>query len=154
MEALTSAPGMASRPLTAWLTREFEPQAAFGDWELRMRRADHPTLLYQGRWIDAGGIALELPVLSDLAVARVEVVDLDAVRTLADTARGNVVVLDEAAALSPPERGIDVSKRRRLTVRGAIAPTSTEATVVVRLWAREGQSLAIVPIVRDAVAQQ
>jgi len=153
MAALASAPGMASRPLTAWLTREFEPQVAFGDWELRMRRGHHPTLLYQGRWIGIGGIALELPVLSNVAVARLEVVDLDAVRTLADTARGNVVVLDEVGAPSPPDRGIDVSKRRRLTVRGAIAPTSDEASVVVRFWARDGQLLAIVPIVRDAVAQ-
>jgi len=152
MEVLMSAPGAASRPLTAWLAREFEPLAGFGGWELRMRRSSHATLVYQGRWLEAGGIAVELPPLSHEPVARLAVVDLDAARTLADSARGGgVVVLDEDGALAQAYRGIDVSRRRRLTVRGAIAaPSSDHASVVVRLWARDDRLLAIVPLVGDA----
>ena len=38
------------------------------------------------RWVDGGGIALDLPSLGHDAVARVAVVDLDADRTLGDSA--------------------------------------------------------------------
>ena len=54
MEVLMKAPDTASGPLVAWLVREFEPQAAFGGWEFRMRRGSRPTRLYQGQWLDDG----------------------------------------------------------------------------------------------------
>ena len=154
MEALTSAPDAASRPLVLWLRQEFEPRARFGDWELRMRRGSAATHVYEGRWVDGGGIALNLPSMGDDAVARVAVVELeDAERTLGDSARGEeVVVLDEDGARMRVDAGIDVSKPRRLTVRPAVtaAASSNRHSVVVRLWARDGQRLAVVPVVDDA----
>ena len=151
MEVLMSAPDTASRPLVASLVREFEPQAVFGGWEFRVRRGNHPTLLYQGRWLDDGGIVVELPPLGYDPVARLAVVDLDAERTLGDSAGGaGVVVIDEEGADAQIHRGIDVSRRRRVVLRGAVAsPSSDHASVVVRLWASDGRSLAIVPVVTD-----
>ena len=147
MAVLMSMPDTASRPLVTWLAREFEPQAVFGDWEFRVRRGSHPELSYQGRWLDEGGIVLELPRLGDDPVARLAVVDLDAERTLGDSGSG-VVVIDEVGADAQIRRGIDVSRRRRIVVRGAVAaPSSNDASVVVRLWAGNGRSLAIVPVV-------
>jgi hypothetical protein len=152
MEVLMSRPDAASRPLVAWLAREFEPQAVFGGWEFRVRRGRHPTLLYQGRWLDEGGIVLELPRLGPDPVARLAVVDLDAERTLGDSAPvGGLVVIDEEGAHAQVHDGIDVSRRRRVVVRGAVgAPSSDHSSLVVRLWARDGRSLAIVPVVTDA----
>ena len=153
MEALTSAPDAASRPLIVWLRQEFEPRARFGDWEFRMRRGSAATHVYEGRWVDEGGIALDLPSIGHDAVARVAVVELqDAERTLGDSARGEeVVVLDEHGAHMRVDAGIDVSKRRRITVRApVVASSSNRHSVVVRLWTRDGRPLAIVPVVDDA----
>jgi hypothetical protein len=143
---------MASRPLTAWLTREFEPKASVGGWEFRMRRGSRATLVYQGQWLEAGGVVIELPSLGHDAVARLEVVDLDVMRTLADSARGSgVVVVDESGAVAPAVAGLDVSRHRRLMMRGPIAaPSSDHAFVAVRLLARDGRSLAVVPVAGTA----
>ena len=153
MEALTSAPDAASRPLVVWLRHEFESRGRFGGWEFRMRRGRAATRVYEGRWVDGGGIAIDLPSIGDDALARVAVVDLDADRTLGDSASGEeLVVLAEDGAQMRLDAGIDLSQPRRLTVRPAVteAASSHRHSVVVRLWARDGQRLAVVPVVDDA----
>jgi hypothetical protein len=153
MGVLTSAPEVASRPLFAWLLREFEPRARVGDWELHMRRGRRPTTVYGGRWVDDGGIALDLPSIGHETVARVAVVDVDSDRTLSDSARGEqAVVLDEDGARIRVDSGIEVSRPRRIVVRPAIeaALSFNRQSLAVRLWARDGRSMAIVPIVDDA----
>ena len=76
MEALTSAPDAASRPLVVWLRQEFEPRARFGDWEFRMRRGRAAALCTKADGSTSGGIALDLPSIGHDAVARVAVVEL------------------------------------------------------------------------------
>ena len=149
MDVLMRTPETASRPLVAWLAREFEPLAAFGDWEFRVPRGSRPRLSYQGIRLDAGGIVVELPQLGREPVTRVAVVDVDGKRTLADSASGaDVVAIDENGAEAQIQGGIDVSRQRRIVLRGAFAaPSSDGAAVVVRLWGSDGQSLAIVPVV-------
>jgi hypothetical protein len=135
----------ATRPLFAWLVREFEPRACIGGWELRTRRGSDPTLVYQGRWLDDGGVVLELPPLGVDPVARITVVETGGARTLGSS-EGGVAVADEDGADARISRGIDVSRRRRVTLRGVLPPSSPRAFVVARLWAANGRSLAVVPI--------
>ncbi len=147
------APDTASRPLVAWLVREFEPQAAFGGWEFRMRRGSRPTRLYQAQSLDDGRIVVELPQLGNDPIARVAVVDLDAGRILVDSADASgLVVIDEAGAKAQiDDPGIDVSRPRRLAISGVVAASaSADRPVVVRLWTSDGRSLAIVPVVTAA----
>lgn len=149
MAVLTSAPDLASRPLIAWLQQEFETRGRVGEWELRTRRENTPTLVYGARWVN-GGISVELPSIGYETVARMAVVDVNKERTLGDSARGaEVVVLDEDGARLNVDAGIDISRRRNLMVRLADVETSslTDQSVAVRFWARDGRSLAIVPIV-------
>jgi hypothetical protein len=151
MQVLMSDPNTASQPLTAWLAREFEPRAAFGGWEFRTRRGSIPALVYQGRWLD-DDIVLELPQLGHDMIARLAVVDLEAEHVLGDTAAGgDVVVIDEGGAAVRLDHGIDVSRPRRLVVRGAVvassSPSSGRSSIGVRVWARDGRSLATVPVV-------
>jgi hypothetical protein len=111
--------------------------------------------VYQGRQVNGSDITLELPPIGDDAVARIALVDLDEDRTLGDSARGEeVVVLDEDGARLRVDAGLDVSQRRRITLRTAVRAeaTSNSHAVVVRLWARDGRSLAIVPVVDQALA--
>jgi hypothetical protein len=84
------------------------------------------------------------------------VVDLDNDRTLGDSARAELVVLDEQGARMHVDTGIDVSRRRRLVVRLADAErlSSNDQSVAIRLWARSDRSLAIVPIVADALLER
>jgi hypothetical protein len=147
---MESPPEIAARPLMAWLLREFEPRGRFGEWEFRMRRDTPANLVYEGRWVQGGDLVLALPSIDRDAVARIAVVDVDVDRTLGDSARSEeIVVLDEQGARLRVDRGIDVSKPRRITLRPAVpaASSSNGHSVVVRLWARDGRSLAIVPIV-------
>jgi len=143
-------PPIAARPLMAWLLREFEPRGRFGEWEFRMRRDSPANLVYEGRWVQGGDLALALPSIDRDAVARIAVVDVGEDRTLSDSARSEeMVVLDEQGARLRVDLGIDVSKPRRITLRPAVpaASSSRGHSIVVRLWARDGRSLAIVPVV-------
>ena len=142
-------PPIAARPLMAWLLRDFEPRGRFGEWEFRMRRDTPANLVYEGRWVQGGDLVLALPSIDRDAVARIAVVDVDVDRTLGDSAREEIVVLDEQGVRLRVDRGIDVSKPRRITLRPAVpaASSSNGHSVVVRLWARDGRSLAIVPVV-------
>src|SRR5262245_52129827 len=143
MAMLTIAPDVASRPLMAWLTQEFEPRARVGDWELRMRRDMRPAVVYGARWID-GSIAVTLPSIGHEAVARIAVVDVGNDRTLGDSARrAEVVVRDDDGAALDVDAGLDVSRRRSIVVRLADASSSDDQSIAVRLWARDGRSLAI-----------
>jgi hypothetical protein len=154
MQVLMSMRGTASGPLVGWLAREFEPQAIFGGWEFRVRRGSHPALLYQARWRDEGGIVVELPPLGEDPVTRLTVVDVDAQRTLGDSARGDgFVAIDENGADAQISGGIDISRRRRLVLRDIVAPpASGDPPIVVRLWASDGRLLAVVPVVTDVPA--
>jgi hypothetical protein len=143
-------PPIAARPLMAWLLREFEPRGRFAEWEFRMRRNSPANLIYEGRWIEGGDLVVALPTIDRDAVARIAVVDVDVDRTFGDSARSEeIVVLDEQGARLRVDLGIDVSKPRRITLRPAVgaASSSNGHSVVVRLWARDGRSLAIVPVV-------
>ena len=147
---MESPPEIAARPLMAWLLREFEPRGRFGEWEFRMRRDTPANLVYEGRWGQGGDIVLALPSIDRDAVARIAVVDVDVDRTLGDSARSEeIVVLDEQGARLRVDLGIDVTKPRRITLRLAVAAVSSSNghSVLVRLWARDGRSLAIVPVV-------
>jgi hypothetical protein len=147
---MESPPEIAARPLMAWLLREFEPRGRFGEWEFRMRRATPANLVYEGRWVQGGDLVLALPSIERDAVARIAVVDVDVDRTLGDSARSEeIAVLDEEGARLRVDLGIDVSTPRRITLRPAVpaASSSNGHSVVVRLWARDGRSLAIVPVV-------
>ena len=108
--------------------------------------------MYQARRLDDSTIALELPPLGHDAAVRLALVDVDSDRTLADTARGeDLVILDEDGARTLTGAGIDVSRPRRLTVRIADALHSSDhAAFAVPLWARDGRLLAIVPVVHTA----
>ena len=150
MDVLMRTPETASRPLVAWLAREFEPQAAFGDWEFRVRRGSRPQLSYQG-----------------MARRRSHCRRVAATRARSGHARRcgrrrreanprrqrdgpDVVAIDENGAEARIQGGIDVSRQRRIVLRGAFAaPSSDGAAVVVRLWGSDGRSLAIVPVVAD-----
>ena len=150
MEVLMKAPDAASGPLVAWLVREFEPQAAFGGWEFRMRRGSRPTHLYQGQWLDDGRLVVDLPQLGNDPIARIAVVDTDPGRILIDSAdaSGLVVSDEEGAKAQIDGPGIDVSRPRRLAIGGVVAASaSADRPVVVRLWTSDGRSLAIVPVV-------
>jgi hypothetical protein len=153
MAILTRDPGRASLPLVAWLAREFRPLARVGTWEFRTRRTSPPTspLTYQGTKLDNGGILLDVPPLGPDLITRVEVVDLDAARALGDSARqGSVVVIDELGADERMIPGLDMSRHRRVIVRGAAtAPDPMSSFVVVRLWTRNGRLLASVPLATD-----
>jgi hypothetical protein len=147
MEILMKAPNAASGPLAAWLVNEYEPKAAFGGWEFRVRRGSRPARLYQGQSLDDGRIAVELPQLGNDPIVRVAVVDVDARRTLADsTDVSGLVVSDEEGAEVQIDGGIDVSRPRRLVLSGVVAP-SADRSVALRLWSSNGRSLAIVPVV-------
>jgi hypothetical protein len=153
MDALMRTEGTSSRPLVAWLAREFEPQAAFGGWELRVRRGRGPVALYQARWSDDDRILIELPPLGDEPVARIAIVDVDANRVLGDSMLGPPVIVNgEDGAPVHVDGGIDVSRRRRIALRGAGSLPSARASVVVRLWTSGGQEVTAVPVVRDASA--
>ena len=117
-----------------------------------MRRGRAAACVYEGRSVDGGGIALDLPPIGHDAVARVAVEDLDADRTLGDSAGGEeIVVLAENGARTRVDAGIDVSQARRLTLRPAVAAAwSKHHSVVVQFVARDGQRLAVVPVVDDA----
>ena len=144
------APDAASGPLVAWLVREFEPQAAFGGWEFRMRRGSRPARLYQGQWLDDGRLVVDLPQLGNDLVDRVEVVDVDAGRILIDSTNtsGLVVSDEEGAKAQIDDQGIDVSRPRRLAMSGGVAASaSADRPVVVRLWTSDSRPLAIVPVV-------
>ena len=143
-------PPIGARPLMAWLLREFESRGRFGEWEFRMRRDTPANLVYEGRWVQGGDLVLALPSIDRDAVVRIAIVDLDVDRTLGDSARSEeIVVLDEQSVRLRVDLGIDVSKPRRITLRSAVpaASSSNGHSVVVRLWARDGRSLAIVPVV-------
>jgi len=147
---MESPPEIAARPLMAWLLREFEPRGRFGEWEFRMRRDTPANLVYEGRWVQGGDLVLALPSIDRDPVARIAVVDVDVDRTLGDSVRGEeIAVLDEEGAHVRVDLGIDVSKPRHITLRPAVpaASSSHGHSVVVRLWARDGRSLAIVPVV-------
>jgi hypothetical protein len=149
MEVLMKAPGAAAGPLVAWLVREFEPQAAFGGWEFRMRRGTGPARLYQAQPGD-GRIVVDVPRLGADSIARVAVVDVDAGRTLADSAGTPGFVVSEEADVEArvAEPAIDVSRPRRFALSGVVPPSaSPDRSIVVRLWARSGRLLAIVPVV-------
>jgi hypothetical protein len=149
MEVLMRMPDTGSGPLVAWLVREFEPYAAFGEWEFRMRRGTRPTRLYQGQWLDDGRLILDLPQLGNDPIARIAVVDVDAGRTLGDSADASgLVASDEEGARGRIERRIDVSRSRRLVLSGVVAPSAPSGgSVVLRLWTGNGRLLAIVPVV-------
>jgi len=149
---MEAPPDIAARPLMAWLQREFEPRGRFGEWEFRMRRDAPVNSVYEARWGQGGEIVLALPSIDRDAVARIAVVDIDADRTLGDSMRGDeVAVLDESGARMRVDLGIDVSKPRRITLRPVAAASSSNGhSVVVRLRARDGRSLAIVPVVSGA----
>jgi hypothetical protein len=149
MEVLMKVSDTASGPLVAWLVREFEPHAAFGGWEFRIRRGSRPGRLYQAQSLDDGRIVVELPQLGNDPIARVAVVDVDAGRTLVDSADASaLVVSDEEGAKAQIDPGIDVSRPRRLVLSGVVAPSALpESSVVLRLWASNGRLLAIVPVV-------
>jgi hypothetical protein len=152
---MEAPPDIAARPLMAWLQREFEPRGRFGEWEFRMRRDAPVNSVYEGRWLHGGDIALALPSIDRDAAARLAVVDVDADRTLGDSARREeIVVLDEEGARVRVDLGIDVSKPRRITLRPAVAEafSSHGHSVVVRLWNRNGRSLAIIPVVVSATS--
>ena len=140
----------ASGPLVAWLVREFEPRAAFGGWEFRMRRGSRPTHLYQGQWLDDGRLVVDLPQLGNDPIARIAVVDPDAGQILIDSADapGLVVSDEEGAKAQIDGPGIDVSRPRRLAIGGVVAASaSADRPVVVRLWTTDSRSVAIVPVV-------
>jgi hypothetical protein len=149
MEVLMKVSDTASGPLVAWLVREFEPHAAFGGWEFRMRRGSRPTRLYQAQSLDDGRIVVELPQLGNDPIARVVVVDVDEGRILVDSAdASDLVVIDEVGAKTQVDRGIDVSRPRRLVLGGVVAPVaSANRSVVLRLSASDGRLLAVVPVV-------
>jgi hypothetical protein len=151
MDVLMNMPNATVRPLLAWLAQEFEPLAAFGDWEFRVRHGSHPPLVYQGRRLDEGHIALDLPPLGTEPIERVAVVDLDVERTLADSASGpGVVVVDEGDRDAQLQQGIAVTLGRRLIIRGVVIPPgSGHSSLVIRLWGHDGQTIAIVPVVTD-----
>ena len=143
-------PPIAARPLMAWLLREFEPRGTFGEWEFRVRRDASVNLVYQGRLAQGGDVTLTLPSIDRDTVTRIAIVDVDAESTLGDSARGEeVVVLDEGGVRVRMDLGIDVSRPRRITLRPTVtSPSSLHGhSVVVRLLARDGRSLAIVPVV-------
>jgi hypothetical protein len=143
-------PQIAARPLMAWLLREFEPRGRFGGWQLRMRREASANLVYEGRWTKDGDLVLTLPSIDREAVTRIAIVDVDAARTLGDSARGEeVVALDEEGIRVRMDLGIDISKPRRITLRQTVASASSSDghSVVVRLLARDGRALALVPVV-------
>ena len=143
-------PEIAARPLMMWLQREFEPGVRFGDWEFRVRRNASVNSVYEGRWGQGGEVVLTLPSIDRDAVARIALVDADTDRTLGDsTGSGEVLVLDEEGSRVRVDAGIDVSKPRRFTLRPAVpaASSSSGHWVVVRMWARDGRVLAIVPVV-------
>jgi hypothetical protein len=140
----------AARPLMAWLLREFEPRGRVGTWEFRMRRDAPANLVYEGRWTQGGDLVLTLPSIDRDTVARIAIVDVDAEQTLGDSARGEeVVALDEEGIRVRMDLGIDISKPRRITLRQAVASASSSDghSVVVRLLARDGRALALVPVV-------
>ena len=140
----------ADRRLMAWLLREFESRGQFAGWQFRMRRDAPANLVYEGRWTQAGDLVLTLPSIDREAVTRIAIVDVDAERTLGDSARGEeVVALDEEGIRVRMDLGIDISKPRRITLRQTVASASSSEghSVVVRLLARDGRALAIVPVV-------
>jgi hypothetical protein len=151
MEELMKAPDIASKPLVAWLARESEPQGAFGGWEFRMRRGSDPLLRYQGQWLDQGRIVVELPQLGEDPVTRLAVVDVDAGRILGESEHAaGLIVTDEEGAEAQIDRGIDVSRPRRLVLRNVVATSASDhPAVVVRLWTSGGRLLAVVPVVTD-----
>jgi hypothetical protein len=103
--------------------------------------------LYQGQWLDDGRLVVDLPQLGNDRIARIAVVDVDAGRTLADSADASgLVVSDEEGAKIQIDGGIEVSRPRRFVLSGVVAP-SADRPVVVRLWTSDGRSLAIVPVV-------
>jgi hypothetical protein len=141
---------IAARPVMAWLLREFESRGHFGAWEFRMRRDAPANLVYEGRWTEVGDIVVALPSIDRDTVTRIAIVDVDAESTLGDSGRGEeVVVLDEEGVRVRMDLGIDVSRPRRITLRPTVtSPSSLHGhSVVVRLLARDGRSLAIVPVV-------
>jgi hypothetical protein len=145
MDALMTTPQMARRPLVTWLRGEFEPKASFNGWEFRTRRGHDATVVYQGRWDDER-IKIELPPLGRDVVAHLEVVDTDANRTLADSAHENeLTTSDDTDMTLRADRGIDVSRARRLTLTPSGMKPS-RASVVVRLSSRDGRAIAIVPV--------
>jgi hypothetical protein len=150
MEVLMKAPGTASAPLVAWLVREFEPHAAFGGWEFRMRRGSGTPRLYQAQSLDDGRIVVDVPQLGNEPIARVAVVDVNAGRTLADSADTSGLVVSEEAGAGTrvDDLAVDVSRRRRFLLSG-VAPSasSRDRSVVLRLWGNSGRLLAIVPVV-------
>jgi hypothetical protein len=83
-----------------------------------MRRDAPANLVYEGRWTQAGDLVLTLPSIDREAVTRIAIVDVDAERTLGDSARGEeVVALDEEGIRVRMDLGIDISKPRRITLR-------------------------------------
>jgi hypothetical protein len=150
MDVLMKAPGAAAGPLVAWLVREFEPHAAFGGWEFRMRRGSSPARLYQAQSLDNGHIVVDVPELGTDPIARIAVVDVDAGRTLADSADASGLVVSEQGNVEArvAEPAIDVSRPRRFVLGGVVAPSaSSDRSMVLRLWTRGGRLLAIVPVV-------
>ena len=115
-----------------------------------MRRDAPANLVYEGRCAPGGELVLSLPSIDRDAVARIAIVDVDAGRTLGDSSRGQeVVALDEEGIRLRMDLGIDISKPRRITLRQTVASASSSDghSVVVRLLARDGRALAIVPVV-------
>jgi hypothetical protein len=150
MEVLMKVPDVTSGPLVAWLVREFEPHAAFGGWEFRMRRGSSPARLYQAQSLEDGRIVVDMPELGTDPIARVAVVDVDTGRTLADSADASSLVVSEQGTVAArvAEPAIDVSRPRRFVLSGVVAPSaSPDRSVVLRLWASRNRLLAIVPVV-------
>jgi hypothetical protein len=151
MAHLLTGPGTASRPLVEFIEREVDTSAAFGEWEFRVRRGRQLTLLHQAQWIDQGGLVLDLPALGDQRVKRIQVVDLEARATLADTAdTKDVAVFEEGTVRVERLQGVDLSRPRRLVIRGAARPSSAEHGIVVRLWGEEDRVIETLPLVTPA----
>ena len=154
MRHLLGGSGTAARPLVRFIIREFETRASFGEWEFRVRRGSQPMLLNQAHWIEHGGLVIELPRLGDQPLRRIEVMDLDEARILADTAaRNDDAVFDEHMGRLEIHEGIDLSKHRRLVVRGAVPPSSAEHLVVVRLWGDGDRLIETLPVVTPGTKQ-
>jgi hypothetical protein len=147
MRHLLAGPDTASRPLASFIAREFETRASYGEWQFRVRHGSQPLLLNQARWIEKGGLVLELPSLGNQRLRRIEVVDVDAERTLADSTAEGVTMFDEYDAPLQIHGDIDLSRRRRLEARFTVQSPDPEHAVVVRLWGDDDGLLATVPVV-------
>ncbi len=138
-------PGPGDGPLARYLATAFEPRGIVGRYLFAVRAGRGPTpLVYTAEWL-ADGAALDVPALRGNA-SRLAIVDLDARRTLADTAASTLRVEDETGApVDLGGHGADLTRPRRLVLRGAVPPADRDAFVVVRVFDAGGARLASVP---------